>query len=121
MSAAMSGAGFVPACARFSQQLSLLRRFDPAAVKAPESGSVHDLKAKLEKVRLEAEDCALVGRLAADPFKRETFRKLARQLREAGRDMECAICKGDEVRSSGSVKSNLLAAMPAAHEQTAPE
>ena len=36
--------------------------------------TVQDLKAKLEKLRTEAEDCELVGRLATDIHKRELLK-----------------------------------------------
>jgi hypothetical protein len=52
-----------------------------------------DLRAKLEKLRTDAEDCDLIGRLATDTTKRETFCKLATQLRRAAADVEAAIAK----------------------------
>lgn len=52
-----------------------------------------DLRAKLEKLKADAEDCDLIGRLATDGTKRETFRKLAAQLRCAAVDVEAAIAK----------------------------
>jgi hypothetical protein len=47
-----------------------------------------DLKAKLEKLETEAEDCKLIGRLATDPNKRDLFRKLAVDLRIMARDVQ---------------------------------
>jgi hypothetical protein len=41
-----------------------------------------DLKAELEKLLTNAEDCELIARLATDLTKRETFRKISKQLRE---------------------------------------
>jgi hypothetical protein len=38
---------------------------------------MEDLRAKLEKLVIEAEDCELIGRVATDPDKRELFKKLA--------------------------------------------
>jgi heme oxygenase len=52
-----------------------------------------DLRAKLEKLRTDAEDCDLIGRLATDKTKRETFRKLATRLRSAAADVEAAIAQ----------------------------
>ncbi len=50
-----------------------------------------DLSAKLEKLLTEAEDCDLIGRLAADPDKRELFKKLAIDLRAIASDIEMVI------------------------------
>jgi hypothetical protein len=52
---------------------------------------VQDLKAKLEKLRAEADDCELIGRLATDIHKRELFLRLAVDLRGIARDIETVI------------------------------
>jgi hypothetical protein len=52
---------------------------------------VQDLKAKLEKLLTEAEDCELIGRLATDVHKRALFLKLAVDLRAMARDIEAMI------------------------------
>ena len=52
---------------------------------------MQDLKAKLEKLRTEAEDCELIGRLATDIHKRELFLRLAVDLRSMARDIEAMI------------------------------
>ena len=52
---------------------------------------MQDLKAKLEKLRTEAEDCELIGRLANDIHKRELFLRLAVDLRTMARDIETVI------------------------------
>ena len=52
---------------------------------------MQDLKAKLEKLRTEAEDCELIGRLATDIHKRELFLRLAVDLRGMARDIEAMI------------------------------
>ena len=52
---------------------------------------MRDLKAKLEKLRTEAEDCELIGRLATDIHKRELFLRLAVDLRGMARDIEAVI------------------------------
>jgi hypothetical protein len=52
---------------------------------------MEDLKAKLEKLLSEAEDCELIGKLAADQKKRELFTRLAADLRTMARDVEAVI------------------------------
>ena len=52
---------------------------------------MEDLRAKLEKLLVEAEDCELIGKLAADPNKRELFKRLTVDLRRMARDIEFAI------------------------------
>ena len=52
---------------------------------------MQDLKAKLEKLLTEAEDCELIGRLATDIHKRELFLRLAVDLRGMARDIEAMI------------------------------
>ncbi len=52
---------------------------------------MQDLKAKLEKLRLEAEDCELIANLATDLKKRAFFAKLAVQLKAMARDIESAM------------------------------
>jgi hypothetical protein len=53
--------------------------------------TVQDLKAKLEKLRIEAEDCEFIGMLATDSHKRALFLKLAVDLRAMARDIETVI------------------------------
>jgi hypothetical protein len=50
-----------------------------------------DMRGKLEKLLTEAEDCDLIGRLAADPGKRALFKKLAADLRTMASDIQAAI------------------------------
>ena len=52
---------------------------------------MQDLKAKLEKIRTEADDCEIIGRLATDIHKRELFLRLAVDLRGMARDIEAMI------------------------------
>ncbi len=52
---------------------------------------MQDLKAKLEKIQLEAEDCELIARLATDVKKRAYFAKLAVQFKALARDIQGAI------------------------------
>ena len=53
--------------------------------------AVQDLKAKLEKLLTEAEDCELIGRLATDIHKRDLFLRLAVNLRAMAGDIEAMI------------------------------
>lgn len=50
-----------------------------------------DLKAELEKLLTNAEDCTLIARLATDKQKRETFARIAKQLREMAAELEADI------------------------------
>jgi len=52
---------------------------------------MQDLKAKLEKLLTDAEDCDLIAKLATDNVKRETFNKLARQLRQMAAEVEAVL------------------------------
>jgi hypothetical protein len=52
---------------------------------------VEDLKATLEKLLTDAEDCAVIGKLATDEKKRELFDRLATDLRSMARDVEAAM------------------------------
>jgi hypothetical protein len=68
--------------------------FIDAQVKSQSAGTgrtVQDLKAKLEKLRSEADDCELIARLANDIHKRELFLRLAVDLRTMARDIETVI------------------------------
>jgi len=50
-----------------------------------------DLKAELEKLLTNAEDCTLIARLATDKTKRETFTRIAKQLREMAAELQADI------------------------------
>ena len=63
--------------------------------------TVQHLKAKLEKLRAEADDCELIGRLATDIHKRELFLRLAVDLRDMARDIEAMIATHPPVTKSG--------------------
>ena len=52
---------------------------------------MEDLRAKLERLATEAEDCELIGRLATDLNKRALFKKLAVDLRAMANDIEAMI------------------------------
>ncbi len=45
--------------------------------------SMEELQARLSKLLDDANDCDLIGNLAADQRKRASFRRMARELREA--------------------------------------
>lgn len=55
------------------------------------SGVMRDLKAKLEKLRIDAEDCNLISKLATDRAKRELFARLSQQLHDMAAEVEAAI------------------------------
>jgi SepF-like predicted cell division protein (DUF552 family) len=50
-----------------------------------------DLYAELEKLLVNAEDCELIARLATDRAKRETFGRIAKQLREMAAELRADI------------------------------
>jgi hypothetical protein len=52
---------------------------------------VEDLQARLEKLLTEAEDCALIGKLANDAEKRDLFNRLADDLRGMASDVQAMI------------------------------
>lgn len=50
-----------------------------------------DMRAHLEKLRTDAEECALISKLATDVQKRELFAKLAAHLRVLAQEIEHAM------------------------------
>ena len=50
-----------------------------------------DMEAQLEKLRVDAEDCALISRLATDPKKQELFARLAKHLETLASEVQRAI------------------------------
>jgi hypothetical protein len=48
---------------------------------------VEDLQARLEALLTDAEDCALIGKLATDESKRDLFNRLAADLRRMASDV----------------------------------
>jgi hypothetical protein len=52
-----------------------------------------DLTEKLQQFLADAEDCDLISKLATDMTKRETFKRLADQLRNAAADIEQVIAQ----------------------------
>jgi len=61
-----------------------------------------DLKAELEKLLTNAEDCELIARLATDLSKRETFSKIAKQLREMAAELRADIAGKETAEQSGT-------------------
>jgi hypothetical protein len=59
-----------------------------------------DLKAHLEKLRADAEDCALISKLATDRQKRELFARLALQLSHMAHEVELALRNAAEDQAS---------------------
>jgi hypothetical protein len=59
-----------------------------------------DLREKLEKLVIDAEDCELIARLATNATKRETFKKVANRLRAAAAEIEAAIA--ERVQAEGT-------------------
>jgi hypothetical protein len=54
-----------------------------------------DIKQRIEKLRVNAEDCILISKLATSPTKREAFRKLADEYQSMARELEERIASGD--------------------------
>jgi hypothetical protein len=52
---------------------------------------MNDLQDKLEQLRVDAEDCMLISRLATDPAKRDLFARLAGQLHLMVAEVETVI------------------------------
>jgi heme oxygenase len=54
---------------------------------------MQDLREKLEQLRADAEDCDIISEFATDQVKRETFARLAKQIRRMFTDVELVITK----------------------------
>ena len=52
------------------------------------------MAAQVEKLRVEAADCALISRLATDPNKRELFARLAKHLETLASEVQHAFSEG---------------------------
>ncbi|MCA6111584.1 hypothetical protein [Bradyrhizobium cenepequi] len=50
-----------------------------------------DMTEALERLSMEAEDCALISKPATDPIKRELFARLSDQLRKMATELRVAI------------------------------
>ena len=53
--------------------------------------TMEDMTAHLEKLRIDAEDCALISKLATDMQKRELFARLAEHLGVLASEVESAM------------------------------
>jgi len=56
---------------------------------------MRDVKARLEKLLIDAEECEIIGRLATVPAKREAFLTMAEAYRRMAKDLEALIASGD--------------------------
>jgi hypothetical protein len=54
---------------------------------------MQDLVLRREKLLTDAVDCELIGNLATEPEKRETFRRLAMSLRQLAEDLGAEIAR----------------------------
>lgn len=52
---------------------------------------MEDLQATLERLLIDAEDCALIGKLATDKSKRDLFNRLAADLRSMTSDVNAVM------------------------------
>ena len=52
---------------------------------------MRDMQEKLENLLVDAEDCELIARLATDRAKRETFARIAKQLRAMAAELKADI------------------------------
>jgi len=64
---------------------------------------VEDLQARLEKLLTDAEDCALIAKLATDVKKRDLFNRLAADLRGMAFDVQAMIAL-KAVKPDGDIK-----------------
>ncbi len=60
---------------------------------------MQDMQAKLEKLLIEAENCALISKLATDKVKQELFARLAEHLNVLASELRRVI---NEKQASGS-------------------
>jgi hypothetical protein len=54
---------------------------------------MEDLKCRHEKLLVDAIDCDLIARLAVEPKKRETFARLAKDLKQLADDLGLEIAR----------------------------
>ena len=59
---------------------------------------MQDMKDKRETFLADAAECDMIGNLAAEPEKRELFRRLAADLRQMVADIDAAIAGSGEAR-----------------------
>jgi hypothetical protein len=56
---------------------------------------MQDIKQRLEKLRVDAEECQLISRLATDPIKRNAFAQLPDEYQKMAHDLEALIASGN--------------------------
>ena len=61
---------------------------------------MEEMKARLEKLLADAEDCELISRLAEDVGKRAMFRRLPEQFRAMAEEVRSSIAQKGELKSS---------------------
>ena len=81
------------------QRVYTFEHFRPAEMCS--SGVMKDLKAKLEKLRVDAADCDLISKLATDPAKRELFARLSCRLLDMAAEVEAVIAARTDGETSG--------------------
>jgi hypothetical protein len=55
---------------------------------------MQDIKQRLEKLRVDAEECQLISRLPRTPVKRNAFAQLSDEYQKMARDLEALIASG---------------------------
>jgi hypothetical protein len=61
---------------------------------------MQDLKARRQKLLVDALDCQLIASLATDPIKRETFRQLAVQYQLMADDLDDVIAAQEQTKDA---------------------
>jgi CRISPR/Cas system-associated endoribonuclease Cas2 len=56
---------------------------------------MRDIKQRIEKLRVDAEDCILISKLATAAAKREIFQKLAEEYQRMARELEERVASGN--------------------------
>ena len=54
-----------------------------------------DVKERIEKLRIDAEDCNIISKLATSPAKREVFKNLADEYHKLAQELERLVASGD--------------------------
>lgn len=60
-----------------------------------------DVHQRLEKLRIDAEECLLISRLATNPAKQQAFQELANEYHKMARDLERLIASDNIVGDLG--------------------
>ena len=56
---------------------------------------MQDFQQRLEKLRIDAEECQLISQLATNPVKRNAFAQLADEYQKMAHDLEALIASGN--------------------------